>query len=365
MLLSASFFVLALLCLVSGAPVKRAEKIDITVFQVAHVLESLEAKFYADALKKFQPSDISNAGFSSNDIFTEQITQISVDEATHQTVIAEAIKSFGAEPLKCNFDFSKVLTDINTMIPTARVFEQLGVGAYMGAIGLLTDAALRERAMSIMTTESRHDTILNVLGGAQAIAGAFDLSFAAAESVTIAAPFISGCDLGIKPNPSLTATNTGPIKPGTSVTFKADSIKDTSKLFCQMLMGGAAAATVMPLDNCVVPEEANGPVAVWVTKDNNALNAIAIQRDANTTVAGPTMFIIDAKSEALGAMVRNTGSDSSSPSTTTKTISPASASGIVASATGSAKTLSKLSSGPNTYTGPSPDGNTVVKGWSE
>lgn len=84
------------------------------------------------------------------------------------------------------------------MLATARVVENLGVMAYLGAASLLTDPQLLEIAGSILTTEARHQTMLNVLSGSgTAIPSPFDLALTPSEVLAVASPFISGCDLGV------------------------------------------------------------------------------------------------------------------------------------------------------------------------
>ena len=58
--------------------------------EFAHVLEQLETQFYAQALKKFQPSDFTSAGFNDPQLVVDQLTAIAGDEATHTTVLEVA-----------------------------------------------------------------------------------------------------------------------------------------------------------------------------------------------------------------------------------------------------------------------------------
>ena len=81
------------------------------------------------------------------------------------------------------------------MAATARVVENLGVAAYLGAAHLISDPVLLTAAGSILTIEARHQTILNVLNGGSAIPQAFDIAFTASEVLAVASPFISGCQL--------------------------------------------------------------------------------------------------------------------------------------------------------------------------
>jgi hypothetical protein len=112
--------------------------------------------------------------------------------------VQSSLTSFGGSPITgCSFDFSSVLTDVNTMLDVARVVENVGVGAFLGGATLVTDTVLLDSAATILTVEARHQTILNVLNLGSAIPQSFDIPLAPEEVLAIAGPFISGCDLGI------------------------------------------------------------------------------------------------------------------------------------------------------------------------
>lgn len=109
-----------------------------------------------------------------------------------------ALAANGAQPISgCNFDFSSVLTNVTTMAAAARLVENVGVGAYLGAASLIADPSLLTAAASILTVEARHQTILNVLNGATAIPQAFDIPLTPPQVLALAGPFISGCQLGV------------------------------------------------------------------------------------------------------------------------------------------------------------------------
>lgn len=108
------------------------------------------------------------------------------------------IQSLGDSPISgCQFSFDSVLTDVATMAATARVVENLGVAAYLGAAHLVDDPVLLTDAASILTVEARHQTVLNLLSGSSAIPAAFDIPFSPSEVLAVASPFISGCDVGV------------------------------------------------------------------------------------------------------------------------------------------------------------------------
>jgi hypothetical protein len=167
-------------------------------------------------LSKFQDSDFQNAGFTSSQVPIQLFTEIQIDESNHDSflqvcvlfflycdlshsfVLQVAIQSLGAQPISgCSFDFSSVLTDVSTMASTARLVENVGVGAYLGGATLLNDPVLLDAAGSILTIEARHQTVLNILASGSAIPQSFDIALSPSEVLAIAGGFISGCDIGI------------------------------------------------------------------------------------------------------------------------------------------------------------------------
>jgi hypothetical protein len=313
---------------------------DVLVFKFADVLEQLESSFYKQALAKFKDPDFQAAGFSSSQIPIEQFTSIASDEASHSTVIQAALKAAGEQPITtCKFNFDSALKDVATMAATARVVETVGVGAYLGGATLLTDPVLLAAAGSILTVEARHQTVLNLLSSSgTAIPSAFDLPLNPSEVLALAGPFISGCDTGIPANTPLTITNTGTVAPGTLLTFSAPTINGTvpnDKLFCQMMIGGQATSIPLPLNQCVVPQGINGPVAIFVTSDGQPLLNDVKNRASSQLVAGPALAFIDTKPQALAQLLRSGSGGSnngSSTTTSTKTISPAEASSVITAA---------------------------------
>ncbi|RPD74511.1 hypothetical protein L226DRAFT_571394 [Lentinus tigrinus ALCF2SS1-7] len=325
------------------APVKRDTATNLLVLKFADVLEQFESQFYQQALQKFQASDFTAAGFVSAQVPVEQFTQIQADEAAHQTALEATIQSLGDSPISnCSFNFGNALNDVPTMAATARVVENLGVSAYLGAAHLIDDPVLLTAAGSILTVEARHQTILNVLSNGASIPQAFDVGFLPNEVLAIAGAFISGCDLGVPANQPLTITNTGAAQPGTLLTFSSPALNgsvDTSTLFCQMLVGGMPTSISLPLDQCIVPQGVEGPVGLFITADNQPLNNNVRDRATQAVLAGPTMAFIDTQKQQLsqlalsaGSSDSNNSSNGSSTDVSTTTISPSEASSIIASA---------------------------------
>jgi hypothetical protein len=261
------------------------------------------------------------------------------------------------------------------MVDTARVVENVGVGAYLGGATLISDPVVLDAAASILTVEARHQTILNVLDLGSAIPQSFDIPLTPSEVLAIAGPFISNCSLPITANPSLTVTNTGPITPSTQLAFSSSAINgSTSNLFCQMIIGGEPAAIALPIGQCVVPQ-INGPVAIFVTEGNQPLLNNVVDRNEAQIVAGPTLLFVDTQPQMLGMLARTSvGTDSTSngssttsavQSVTTQTISPAQAESIIQSAATSTALPPATSSTPPTsnVATPADNGTVTINGW--
>jgi len=239
---------------------------------------------------------------------------------------------------------------------TARAVELTGVAAYLGGATLLDDPILLDAAASILTVEARHQTLLNILSGTgSAIPQAFDLAFTPQEVLSIAGGFIDGpCDIGITATNALTVTNSGPISAGDLLTVSAQNISGTDNLFCNMMVGGAPFSINLPLAQCNVPQGINGPVAVWITSDDNPLANNVVDRDTIKQVAGPAIIFIDSQPETLGQLVRGSGTNSGATTSETTTISPDEASSIIAGA--ATQTASSSSSTDSSSDGSSSDG---------
>jgi hypothetical protein len=292
--------------LVSAAPVRnRDAAINSLVFQFANVLNQLESSFYAQGIQKFQDSDFTAAGFTSTQLVSQVLTQIKGDEDTHISALQAALTAWGTQPLTCNFKFDSALTDVNTMAATARVVEFAGVSAFLGAAHLLPKDLI-DSAGSILTVEARHSTLLNVFSGqGSSIPSPFDIGLTPQEILGIAGGFIDGpCDLGLTPTNALTVTNQGAVTPGTLLTVSGQGISGTDNLFCNMIQGGNSTSLNLPLSQCVVPPNTNGPVALWITSNNTPLANDVTTRSTDGAVAGPAIFFVDTQPEMLGQMVR-------------------------------------------------------------
>jgi hypothetical protein len=198
------------------------------------------------------------------------------------------------------------------MSAVSRVLENVGVSAFIGAASLLTDKNILGAAASIVTIESRHSSIANVLNSGASIPSAFDMGLTPSSVLALAGGFISGCDFGIPANPPLTITSKGPVGVGSQLTFSSPGI-DAAKaagqtqLACQMLTGGDVTSQSFPLDNCVVPANITGPTYIYITNSTQSLASNLKDQCAGCIIAGPTLAFIDTEIQALSSLTRNSG----------------------------------------------------------
>ena len=119
---------------------------DTDVLKYALFLELLEEDFY---IKAVQSGNLSGA-----------VATLAASVRDHESAHVDALQSalgnsaFGSDDV--GFDFGNAFATQANFLATATVLEQTGVGAYLGAIGLIQSKALRTTAGSIFTIEARH-----------------------------------------------------------------------------------------------------------------------------------------------------------------------------------------------------------------
>jgi len=293
---------------VNAAPVLQARQAsqlaasDALVLKFAEVLNQLESKFYSDAIAKFQDSDFTGAGFTVPDIPKQAFQKIQADEQTHINFLSGALKAANDNTVAgCTFDFTPVSTDVKTMSTFARIVEHVGVSAFLGASVLVSDRSILGAAATILTTEARHQTITNVLNGGRAIPQAFDQALTPKQVLTLASPFIKGCDLGIAPNLPVKITNQP--APGVKLEFDLSGIQG-DQLFCHMLIGGQPTSSVQPAQNCVVPTGLpDGATFIFISDDMQPLASNVVLQNEAQIKAGPAIVFFDQQPNALGDLV--------------------------------------------------------------
>lgn len=120
---------------------------DFAVLNYAYALEQLEAAFYTQVLQ--QPY----RGFNASD--EQSLTGIQSHEVAHREFFRSALGGNAIPNLQV--DFGRVnFASRQSVLGTARTFEDLGVAAYNGAGQLLRNPDFLAKAGSIVSVEARH-----------------------------------------------------------------------------------------------------------------------------------------------------------------------------------------------------------------
>ncbi|MDQ6655672.1 MAG: ferritin-like domain-containing protein [Verrucomicrobiota bacterium] len=127
---------------------------DIGVLNFAYALEQLEALFYSKVTASFY------SGISSQE--RQILLEIRDHEVAHRNFFKKTLGSAGIPQLE--FDFSSVdFRSRESVLQTAKTFEDTGVGAYNGAGQLLRDPNHLLAAGRIVSVEARHAATLRDL----------------------------------------------------------------------------------------------------------------------------------------------------------------------------------------------------------
>lgn len=294
---------------------------DVTVLQLANVLELFEATFYQAALDKFSVQDMIDAGLTKTqaEIIVQTSKDALRDEQFHVELIQQTLNSVGVAPFtKCSFNLDALLKSPVSFVNSARSLEMIGVMAYLGATGLIVDnPALLQVAGEIVTIEGRHSTLSNIFNGGDPIPQSLDMSASAQSIIALVQGFLENCtpeDLGFKTANTLQVISTGSskgskkskssyIRAGDNIEFvTSQPLGSVSDLSCQIMVGGLPQAIVAPAAACDLAESMNGPALVYLTKDSTPLSADIGSQDASIIVAGPALIIVDKDQEVLPSL---------------------------------------------------------------
>jgi len=127
---------------------------DTGVLNYAYALEQLEAAFYIQVMAT------PYSGMTAME--TEYLRDIRDHEIAHREFFKNALGSNAIPGLEVNFS-SINFSNRDSVLGTARAFEDLGVSAYNGAGRLLTSAAFLTLAGKIVSVEARHAAIIREL----------------------------------------------------------------------------------------------------------------------------------------------------------------------------------------------------------
>jgi len=152
--------------LLSTAPAWADAAGDLDILNYALTLEYLEADFYAKGV----------AGVKFKDAHEKAvITLIASDEAAHVTALTDTISKAGGKPVaKPTVKYPAGTFDKrDAFIMTAKTFEEVGVGAYLGQAGAITNPDVLQAAAAIFGVECRHAALIGRLAGLPAEGGIY------------------------------------------------------------------------------------------------------------------------------------------------------------------------------------------------
>src|SRR6202022_1136610 len=157
-----------------GRPPASFGKGDIGILNYALTLEYLEAAFYNGASAANIPLSSQAAAF---------LKVVTKDENEHVKFLKHALGSKAAQEPRFNFNGAN--TNAAMFMKTAQVLENTGVHAYSGQALNITHPNYVKAAVSILTIEARHASVIGLLndpsGEAITPDGAFDTPFTASK----------------------------------------------------------------------------------------------------------------------------------------------------------------------------------------
>jgi hypothetical protein len=154
-----------------GRPPATFGRGDVGILNYALTLEYLEAAFYNGATAAHLPLS------PQESIFLQTVTK---DENAH---VAFLKKALGGKAIKePKFDFKGTNTNVEMFLATSEVLENTGVHAYSGQALNIQEALYVKAALSILTVEARHASLVGLLNQPKGNAtpnGAFDTPLSA------------------------------------------------------------------------------------------------------------------------------------------------------------------------------------------
>ena len=160
---------------------------DVDVLNYALTLEYLEAEFYRQG---------NEAGLLDGQE-AEYLQQVGADESAHVDGITQTINQLGGMPVEApGVDFGGAFDSRDTYLETAFTFENLGVSAYLGAVGFIKEKAILQAAAGIFGVEARHAAVIGNLLGKPAENGVYmgvtETPLSKDEVLAAAQPFLTG-----------------------------------------------------------------------------------------------------------------------------------------------------------------------------
>ena len=166
-----------------------AEGSDGDILNFALTLEYLEATFYERGNATSLITDS-----REKDIFAT----IQKDEEAHVQALTDTLTKLGVAPVaKPTITFpAATFATRESYLKLAMVFENTGVGAYLGQAGSITNKDILQAAAGIFGVEARHAALIGVISGATPeggiYKGATETPIAKADVLAAVMPFLGG-----------------------------------------------------------------------------------------------------------------------------------------------------------------------------
>ena len=160
-------------------------KDDVEVLNYALTLEYLESEFYRQG----------NGAKLLSGVEAGYLKQVGADEDAHVAAISQTIKDIGGTPVAApKVDFGEAFANRESFLKTAHIFENLGVGAYLGAASFIKTPAILQAAAGIFGVEARHAALVGDLLGLAPEGGVYQGATETPETkanvLKAAAPFL-------------------------------------------------------------------------------------------------------------------------------------------------------------------------------
>lgn len=178
----------ALELLTTGRAFAADFKSDVDVLNYALTLEYLEAEFYKQA----------NASGKLSGAAVDVLKLVQSDEDAHVTALIATIQKLGATPVvKPSIKFPAGTFDSqDSILKLAKVFEETGVGAYLGAAGSIQNKDILQAAAGIFGVECRHAAAIGFITNATPeggiYMGATETGKSSAAVLGAVMPFLGG-----------------------------------------------------------------------------------------------------------------------------------------------------------------------------
>ncbi|EEP76117.1 predicted protein [Uncinocarpus reesii 1704] len=166
---------------------------DADVLQFALTLEHLENVFYKQGLSRFTQNDFLRAGFDAR--FFNQMRFVAGDEQSHVVFLQQALTGLGVRPVSaCRYNFP--FRDVRSFVGLASVLEGIGVSAYLGGAGLISNKNFLGAAAAILAAEGLHQSTLRNSLGLIASANIAGTAITPNAIFSLASAFIVSCPGG-------------------------------------------------------------------------------------------------------------------------------------------------------------------------